>query len=225
MDTEEDAPGPIPFERHRKRQQTTTITHPSEMTPETPKEPATTRPSRVELARERFWRSDGPITIDRWQCAREAQGWTVEDLAQATDIAEAHLAAIETGAEQPTLAESQTVAFVTRMLPRWFHMPPLPKLEGPCSLDWHMARDGYVCDPCERELDGEEIDACDRCSVCDEDICEAHRWIERMPDGSSVVYCSSCHEKAMRAQTRAAKQTRITRRNTQQKLSQSLLFP
>lgn len=167
------------------------------------------RPSRASLARERFYRSDAPITPDRWICARQAAGYDVPEFAAALGMTAERLALIEAGGEQPTRDEQSAASLLTGMLVRWFHKPPMGDW-GPTSAQWHQ--DWRVCDPCEREAPGGVIapedewayEAVDACRECGEDVCEAHRWVEEEA-GEERVFCDRCHRRWAHRRPRAAR--------------------
>lgn len=146
------------------------------------------------------WRSDTPITVDRWIAARHLSRFDEEDFAAALQITIEELADIEAGRTQPPWALQLQAALVTGVRVAWFHLAPLPSL-GPNSSQWHD--DWRVCDRCEQEEgsiapENEWAYRAERvCAVCALDLCEIH-WEER--DGR--ILCDVCAKKERRKEMR-----------------------
>lgn len=141
--------------------------------------------------RSKYWRSDAPITIERWITAREIRGLTIEEFAISLNIPVELASAIEAGREQPSEQLQRLAAKFAGFLPRWFRMPPLPEFPMPPECDW------YVCDVCERNEPGGKIASEDeqafradhRCMTCGDDICEEHTYRH-----NGATFCERCKQ-------------------------------
>ena len=140
-------------------------------------------------AQSRYYRSDAPITTERWVTAREIRGLTIEQFAVTLNIPVEQATAIEQGREQPSEQLQRIAARFGGFHPKWFRMPPPPDFPMPSDCEW------YVCDVCERAEPGGKIAPEDehafradhRCVTCGEDICEEHSYHR-----DNAVYCKRC---------------------------------
>lgn len=131
------------------------------------------------------WRSDQPITPERWVQAREIHGYTLEAFAAKYEMDVEYLRAIERGEAQPSRELLLEYSDWSGFLPRFFFEAPPDDWSGKTSLDWHMTT--YVCDDCEAKT-GAEVDAPYHCADCARDLCDAHVyfWEKR-------TYCKQCY--------------------------------
>ncbi len=141
------------------------------------------------------WRSDQPITPERWRQARELRGITLEDFATTYEVDLDLLRAIERGQAQPSRELLLDYGNWSGFPPAFFFLEPPEDQMGKTTLDWHMV--SYVCDDCEAKT-GEEVDASFHCRGCERDLCEVHVCFLE-----GEHYCAKCHRRRIRGEAPA----------------------